>query len=334
MLLKYPPPTEARGIRAFPASTPAEDADAALPSLDDTATDDSDTQLCGDFHSQPVEFFQVRHFCDRIEEARLPGAPVYLRIPTDSGRLTLQIASNCNLERIARLALEMCDAEDIEICISLSPEDEEILIYERELCDAFPGSMPDIEALDGFVEDRCGATAAVAYTAWINLLPRPEDVPALHPKAQENLIRTLEALAGKTKFAYPAHEAAHFLLSIPGYSPESGSAPNWLWEAQTDGYIFQEKTGLAAGDIHSVDELLDAVRDKKTKAVNSVPLILFLTYSKRLGNADTAKNILNPFLDTEIPELSDSKLASLGDEALQAIAAIDKRRNGISPSRA
>jgi hypothetical protein len=83
-------------------------------------------------------------------------------------------------------------------------------------------------------------------------------------------------------------------------------------------------TGQAPGAIGSAEELLRVTRNATSKQTNSEALLLYIEAVSRFGDRRTTARIISELLDFEIPELPDSTLACLGEEA---IATLEKLPN-------
>jgi hypothetical protein len=274
--------------------------------------------------STVIDPVHVHMLSNKLQEAREIGRSLQLKIDGNARSHRLEVPANGDVTSFATQALELSegDLESIEILV------EECALrsmFTEALSDVFRGATPDFPALEKILLSRCGEVSQESLGAWLDMLPCQEEFHSLPLRAQQNIIVVLEKIAEKTEFVEASYLAGKFLLSLPGYTPDaSREISQSLWAASTSCSIFTSMTGQAPGAIGSAEELLRVTRNATSKQTNSEALLLYIEAVSRFGDRRTTARIISELLDFEIPELPDSTLACLGEEA---IATLEKLPN-------
>lgn len=262
--------------------------------------------------------------CNKLQEAQEIGRSLQLRIHGESSNHRLEVPANADLSNFAERALALADGdlEAIEIRI------EEITLREMfsdQLRDVFPGSIKNFSKLEELLLARCDVISEDSLGAWLDMMPTQEEFAQLGEEAQRNIIKVLEVVLEMNDFVEASYMAGSYLLALPNYEPDpSKGNTQAVWCARTSACIFKTLTGVSPNAITSGVELLAAVTDQDTKCVNSQALILYLEAVRLLGERATTVRVISEFLDSEIPELADSSLANLGQEAFLTLEQLRK----------
>lgn len=333
MYCRYPPPDSPGGIASRRRdSSEFEEADVVEAESDDSdlATVERTAENGG---CEEIDAGALSALLEQLEIAREQAGTgrVLCRIETTRGHINLELPENGDAAAFALHALELAEgaADEIEIVVGspgASARESLIATYVENLSEIYPGTLSDIAALDGLLDEYCGGASDDAYAAWLLLLPPIDEFPASETSAFRNIITVLEALSGKMECAHSSFCAAKLLIALPGYEPDlNRGTPEWLWYAKMDALVFESLSGFAPNEIVSASQLLVAVRPSVHGRINSEALVLYLNHARVLGDSSIVSSVLLPFLTTEIAELEDQTLAGLGHRAVLAIRSISAR---------